>query len=87
MAPERGGGVSIDLNDPLNALLRELRYHATVLPRYRAVMPHATAKLGLDEARTAVTQYGGHVEQSEVWVLPDGWELLGPWMPMQDTNP
>lgn len=79
--------MDVDLNDPLQILLGLLRQHAQVYPRYRAVVPDATVKLGLDEARAAVAEFGGHVEQSEVWILPGGYELLGPWLPLQDGTP
>ncbi|GAA2608454.1 hypothetical protein GCM10010399_44110 [Dactylosporangium fulvum] len=73
--------MNIDLNDPFQVLLGELRYHAQVVPRHRAVLPGRSPVKGLSEdaARDLARSFGGHVERSEVWVLPDDWELLGPW--------
>lgn len=76
-----------DLNDPLQALLGELRYHAQVFDRYRAVLPDSTVKgISLTAALAAVARHGGVVEKSEIWALPNGGEYLGPWKPIQEAT-
>jgi hypothetical protein len=76
--------MDVDLNDPVQVLLGELRYHADVYDRYRAVLPHGTVKgLSLTAALAAVAKYGGRVEHSEVWLLPNGVGVLGPWEPIR----
>lgn len=75
--------MNVDLNDPFQALLGELRSHADVRPRWRATLPdHGTVK-GVSEAdaRDLAARHGGVAELSEVWVLPGGWEMLAPWRP------
>lgn len=68
-------------------LLAELRRHAQVFPRYRASLPHGSVKgISLTDALAAVAEHGGSVERSEVWLLPTGHEVLGPWLPYLESN-
>lgn len=61
-------------------LLGQLRRHAQVFDRYRAVMPGGTVKgVALDDALAAVAVHGGHVDRAELWLLPSGVELLTAW--------
>jgi hypothetical protein len=79
--------MDIDLNDPLQALLGELRYHAQVYDRYRAVLPDTTIKgISLTAALAAVAKHGGTVEKSEIWALPGGGAYLAPWKPIQEQT-
>ncbi|MGI5245068.1 hypothetical protein [Dactylosporangium sp. CA-139066] len=75
--------MDIDLNDPTQVLLGELRYFADVRPRWRAVLPDHGPVKGVNEAdaRHLAAQYGGRAERSEVWLLDGGWEVLAPWRP------
>ncbi len=67
-------------------LLAELRRHAQVFPRYRANLPAGAVKgVALANALAAVAEHGGSVEQSEVWLLPHGGEVLTPWQPYTET--
>ncbi|GGM53647.1 hypothetical protein GCM10007977_064040 [Dactylosporangium sucinum] len=71
----------------LRALLDELAEHAAVAAiRYRAVTPIGTIKgIALHDALGAVAEHGGRVDQAEVWALPTGHEVLGPWLPYRDA--
>lgn len=73
----------------LRALLDEVADHCLVAAvRYRACTPHGTVKgLSLHDAQSAVAEHGGTVEHAEIWLLPTGHEVLGPWQPYTETTP
>lgn len=79
--------MNVDLNDPLQVLLAELRQHADIVTRYRAVLPHTTVKgVSVTDALQLVAKYGGRGDRQEVWVFPTEHELLGPWTPIQEET-
>lgn len=67
----------------LRALLDELSEHASVTAvRCRAVTPAGAVEgVSSHDAQLAVAEFGGRVEHQEVWLLPTGHEVLGPWLP------
>jgi hypothetical protein len=73
--------------DELLQALADVHGHADVFQRYRAVLPHGTVKgVALTDALQAVATHGGRVDGSEVWLLPSGHEVLGPWNPIQEET-
>ncbi len=78
--------MAADLTDvPLEVLLAELRCRALVFDRYRAAMGHGTVKgIAVTQALAAVETHGGHVDRSEIWLLPSEHEVLGPWVPIRE---
>lgn len=80
--------MDINLNDPVQVLLGELRYHAEVYDRHRVVFADGTVKEGiaLADALAAAARHGGRVDHAELWSLPGGYELLGPWTPIQEES-
>lgn len=73
--------------DPVLDALAELRTHAQVFDRYRAVLPDGTIKgIAMTDAANAVVRHDGRVDRSEAWLLPGGFEVLGPWTPVLEQK-
>ncbi len=66
--------------DRLGVLLDELRTYGTAAVRWRVVTPDGVLK-GISEvdARRIADETGGTVDWAEVFLLPGGTEVLGPW--------
>lgn len=77
--------MSLDRDEPVQVLLAELRNHAKVCERWRAVLPGHGLVKGISESDARrLAAAGGTVERAELWVLPGGYQVLTRWVPADE---